>query len=249
MKIAEPIRGWLEAALAFVYPPCCQLCGEERASEAEGYVGAACRRGPGAMRWVEPPYCARCGLPYEGAITARFECANCRDMQLEFSSARAAVVATELVLEVVHRYKYKGERWFEPYLAELLVRRAAAVVRAEGWDLIVPVPLHALKQREREFNQAERLAAHLSRAAGVPLNSRLLWRVKPTQTQTRLSRAERAGNVRGAFALRRGARLAGERVVLVDDVMTTGATTSACALALRRGGASDVCVWTVARGV
>jgi predicted amidophosphoribosyltransferase len=106
-----------------------------------------------------------------------------------------------------------------------------------------------LKQREREFNQAECLAVHLGIAAKIRVNKRLLRRVIFTNTQTRLTRSQRAANMRGAFAMRNGAQLDGERVILVDDVFTTGATTSACAQALLAGGAEDVCVWTVARGV
>ena len=113
----------------------------------------------------------------------------------------------------------------------------------------MPVPLHPLKEREREFNQAEILARHLGEAIGIPLNAKLLRRVASTLTQTRLTREQRAANMRGAFEVRAGIELNGERVVLVDDVFTTGATTNACARALRTAGAGEVCVWTVARGV
>ena len=113
----------------------------------------------------------------------------------------------------------------------------------------MPVPLHPARLREREFNQAERLARRLSAAMGIPLNTRLLQRVIPTQTQTLLSRAERLANVRRAFALRGAPALQGERIVLIDDVFTTGATTSACARVLRGAGAGQVSVWTVARGI
>jgi ComF family protein len=115
--------------------------------------------------------------------------------------------------------------------------------------MIVPVPLHPTKEREREFNQAERLARRLGAAMRIPVNNRLLRRVVPTRTQTQLSRQERLANVRNAFALRGSQRLNGEPIVLVDDVLTTGATTSACAQVLRAAGAGEVCVWTVARGV
>jgi ComF family protein len=122
-------------------------------------------------------------------------------------------------------------------------------LRGQNRDLIVPVPLHSLKQREREFNQAGRLAVQLGAAANIRVNSKLLRRVMFTSTQTRLTRPQRAANMRGAFAMRNGAMLDGERVILVDDVFTTGATTSACAQVLLAAGAADVCVWTVARGL
>jgi len=113
----------------------------------------------------------------------------------------------------------------------------------------VPIPLHATKEREREFNQAERLARRLSRATGIPVARGLVRRVVATRTQTRLSREERIANVRHAFAMGKGKRLDGERIVLLDDVFTTGATSSACARVLRAAGAGEVCVWTVARGI
>jgi len=240
------VKSWLDAGLGFFYPDVCQLCYSESATAVEGYVGKRCGQ---AMRPIMPPFCECCGLPYEGDITTRFECGNCREMELHFQSARAAVVANPLVLEVIHRYKYQRALWFEPFLAHLLVHAAGPVVRSGNWDMIIPVPLHALKKREREFNQAERLAIRLSSALKIPVHTSLLRRVEPTQTQTLLSRQQRAANVRNAFAVRKDRSLDGERIVLLDDVLTTGATTSACARALKQVGAGDICVWTVARGL
>lgn len=246
MNVAVPIRNWLNVALAFFYPETCQVCGVERATSAEGYVGAGCWR---QVRFIKPPFCKRCGLPYEGDLTTPFECTNCREMELHFGSARSAVVARGTVLEVIHRYKYHRALWFEPFLAELLIRRAVPELRLEHWDCIVPVPLHPMKQRQREFNQSARLAARLAEAAGIPVRTHCLQRVVATRTQTRLTRQERAANVRHAFGLRDRGGLRQARVVLLDDVFTTGATTSACARLLREAGADEVCVWTVARGL
>jgi competence protein ComFC len=153
------------------------------------------------------------------------------------------------VLEAIHRYKYQRALWFEPFLAGLLIRQAVPELQGQAWNLIAPVPLHPTKKREREFNQAERLADHLGAALQIPVNKNLLRRVVPTRTQTLLTRPQRAANVRHAFATRSGEDLAGQRVVVVDDVLTTGTTTSACAKALMAAGASEVCVWTVARGL
>lgn len=245
VRFASLVKSWLDAGLGFFYPNVCQICRSQQATAGDGYVCAGCRQG---VRPIQAPFCERCGLPFEGEITTRFECGNCREMELHFSSARAAVSANGVALDIVHRYKYHRALWFEPFLADLLVTQAVPRLPRADWDLIVPVPLHPLKQREREFNQAERLARRLSAATRIPVQS-LLRRVQPTRTQTLLTRTERAANVRRAFAPARRCRLHGERVVLVDDVLTTGATTSACAEILRKHGAGEVCVWTVARGV
>jgi ComF family protein len=244
--IAAPIQDWLNVGLGFFYPETCQLCGEQHATAREGFV---CRRCWTQVRFIRPPFCERCGLPHPGDLTAPFECANCREMELHFSSARSAVVARGIVRETIHRFKYQRALWFEPFLADLLIREAQPVLRGQRWDFIAPVPLHPVKHREREFNQAERLARHLSAATGIPLNNKLLRRVMPTATQTLLTREQRARNMRGAFEARDGAGLKEKRIVLVDDVFTTGATTSACAKVLKSAGADNVCVWTVARGL
>ena len=237
---------WLEALLGLLYPGVCQICQRHRSEPAQGYVCDDCRQ---RVRFIQPPFCERCGLPYPGDLTGPFECANCRAMELHFRSARAAAVAGGVVLEAIHRYKYQRQLWFEAFLAGLLIRQAAPELGREHWDWLVPVPLHPTKEREREFNQAWRLARRLGAAAGIPVQPRLLQRARPTRTQTRLSRAERAENMRAAFRVAPDLDLGGSRIVLVDDVFTTGATTSACARALREAGAGEVCVWTVARGL
>lgn len=236
----------INAALGFFYPEVCQVCGAARATPAQGYVCCDCAQ---QVKFITRPFCERCGLPYEGDITTEFKCSNCSDTKLHFCWARSAVAAGGLILELIHRYKYQRALWFEPFLGELFVRVAAPELSRGKWDVIVPVPLHPAKQREREFNQAERLARHLARATGIPVNEKLLVRIVPTRTQTLLTRAERAANVRRAFRARPGRRLDGRRVVIVDDVFTTGATTNACAAALRAAGAGEICVWTLARGL
>jgi competence protein ComFC len=246
MSAVASIKSFTDAALGFLYPNVCQICNSERATAAEGFVGAQCWRG---VRFIKPPFCERCGLPFEGDITTKFECTNCREMELHFTSARSAVSASGVVLEAIHRYKYQRALWFEPFLADLLIRQAKPELSDGKWNWIVPVPLHPMKRREREFNQAERLANCLSAAMEIPVNARLLKRVVPTRTQTLLTREERAANMRKAFAMRDGHKLNGERIILLDDVFTTGATTSACAKVLLAAGAGEVCVWTVARGL
>lgn len=242
----DSAKTWLNAGLSFFYPEWCQLCGRARATSSQSFLCENCRA---QVRPIIPPFCERCGKPFEGEILSGFECWNCRGEELFFCRARSAAVARDSLLEIIHRYKYKGAVWFEPFLGELLVRAAAPELRGEQWDCIAPVPLHPTKEREREFNQAERLARRLGRGAGIQVEARLLRRTVQTRTQTLLTREERRENVRNAFALGAGAEVQGRRIILVDDVFTTGATTGACAKVLRRGGAAEVCVWTVGRGV
>ena len=242
----ESLAGWVNSGLSFFYPELCQTCLQNRATPAEGFVCTDCR---GQIRWIRPPFCQCCGLPFEGAITTTFNCGNCRDLEPNFTQARAAVVSSDTVREIIHRYKYQRALWFEPFLAGLLIQAAAPQLAGQGWNRIIPVPLHPTREREREFNQAERLAARLSAATDIPLLKGLVQRNVPTPTQTKLTREERRANVRRAFSIARKQKLEGERIVLVDDVLTTGATTSACAAVLLAAGAAEVCVWTVARGI
>jgi competence protein ComFC len=244
--LAAPFVTCVEAGLALFYPRVCQLCEAERATPEEGFVCRKCWTG---VRFIRPPFCRRCGLPYEGEITTSFVCANCHDLELHFISARSAVAAKGATLEVIHRFKYQRALWFEPFLADLLLRAALPTLRDQDWDLVVPVPLHATKEREREFNQAERIAVHLAEALQIPIRTDLVRRVTPTRTQTLLTKKQRADNVRRAFVSGGETKLRGARIILVDDVLTTGATTSACARVLRGAGAGEVCVWTVARGL
>src|SRR5438552_135417 len=180
-SLLNDLKCWLDAGLSFLYPEACQFCEINRATPVEGYICAGCWKN---IQFIQPPFCDRCGLPYEGDITISFQCSNCREVELHFRWARSAVAARGMVLDLIRRYKYQRALWLEPFLAELFIRQAAPPLRAEKWDMIVPIPLHPLKKSEREFNQANRFAAHLSRATQIPLNVRALKRVVPTRTQT-----------------------------------------------------------------
>lgn len=231
-----------------LYPSVCEICGKGPVCPGEGYVCAACRSVPGHVQPVRDPVCGCCGLPFSGAITGDFSCSNCSGLGLDFDAARAAVVATPFLLEVIHRYKYRGALWFEPFLAGLLVEAVGPRLNPADWDALVPVPLHPVRRRERGYNQAERLARKLGRATGIPVRPGIVRRRAVTRTQALLDRGERTQNVAHAFEALPGRRLNGLRVVVVDDVLTTGATCSAVSRALRSAGAARVVVWTVARG-
>jgi ComF family protein len=240
--LAMRSRALWETGLGFFYPNVCQLCHENRARREQGYICESCAS---QVQWIEPPFCERCGALAMGAISGPFVCAHCSDVPPSFVTARAAALIDPTVREVIHRYKYGRALYFEPFLIGLLASR----IQVEpDWRYIAPVPLHSLKLREREFNQSERLAQRLGKILALPVRTDLVCRKKPTPSQTRLSRKERAENMRNAFEPAPRAKLHGEKILLIDDIMTTGATTSACAAALCEAGAGAVSVWAVARG-
>jgi ComF family protein len=243
MRIPEIARRAGEAAVSLLFPPHCAACGRDVASGL--HLCAGC--GEKARR-IEPPFCRRCSEPFAGAIDGEFECPNCADRDLHFDCAVAPFLSRGVVREFIHRLKYDRETFLRrplaAWLAEALTDERLA---RQPFDLIVPVPLHAARLRERSFNQAALLAALLSEHCGVP-TLECLRRIRYTSTQTRLDRHERTENLRGAFRVRDPAALQGSHLLLVDDVFTTGATVDECARVLRLAGAASVRVATVARG-
>jgi len=237
-------RRWFGRALDLVYPGVCHLCGE-------GVDGGRCLC-PGceaSLPGLEEPFCEVCGEGFEGRIDARFACPNCRGQDFAFEFARPGVVRSPGAMTLVHDFKYGRRIELGRELAWLAERAFEDPrldrPRAEGWPL-VPVPLHWRRKRWRQFNQAEEIARPLGRGVGLEVVV-ALDRVRPTETQTRLTRAQRQKNLRGAFAVRRGFE-AGPGAILVDDVFTTGSTVHECARVLRRAGVQKVVVVTVMRG-
>jgi competence protein ComFC len=241
------LRLWARRSLDIVYPRNCPFCSEPLADTEPGIVCCACLS---SAKLIEPPFCRRCGLPFAGTVTGEtFVCGYCQDLRFYFTQTVCACRAKGVVRDCIVRFKYNREMHFGPHLVDWLVGAARRWIDWTTVDMIVPVPLHPRKQRHREFNQAEYLAAALSHAVNVPVSRRNLRRVKDTMTQTALDAEERARNLRGAFRMRNPAAFAMKRVVLLDDVFTTGATLNSCAKVLRSAGAKEVVALTVARGI
>ncbi len=212
----------IQNTLAWVFPRVCEICGERSAGPSESFVCSSCRERPRAIQPIREPFCEFCGLPYKGEITTEFTCANCHDLELNFTSARGSTLYAGLVKEIIHRFKYGRQEWYQPFLSSLLIDAAAPILRENPVDLIVPIPLHANKERARGFNQAARLANDLGAAASIPVEVNLLKRVKDTDSQARLDREDRKENVKGAFDYQGKSRLEMARVRLIAEVLTTG---------------------------
>jgi ComF family protein len=237
------------AALDLLYPPVCLAC-----RCAIGAHGGLCPECWSAMRFIERPYCERLGTPFETDLASsesgRFLSAAAVADPPVFARARAVVRFEEGPARLlIHRLKYgdRGElaapmgRWMARAGAELL----------DEADVLIPVPLHRLRLAHRRFNQSAALARTIAQNSGVPLRCDLLTRPKPTPPQVGLTRRLRAKNMQGAFAVAEAKRIevAGRRVVLVDDVMTSGATLNAASRVLLRAGAKQVDALVFARVV
>lgn len=214
-----------------LYPPRCVGCGSD-----EAWLCAECLR---RMPALEPPWCLICGEP-----GPEERCASCRARPLSLDRLRAACLFDGPIQAAVHAFKYQNLTALAPELGTIM----ATAWRRHGSpaDLVVPVPLHPSRERARGYNQAAILARHVGRGLALPVASRALRRTRATREQVRLAEPQRWANVQGAFSppeVRRGnaaCPIAGRRVLLVDDVCTTGATLDACARVLLASGAATV---------
>lgn len=240
--MALPRFDGLGAVASLLYPPACAICAADIA--AREYLCAECDM---RARRIVPPFCAKCSEPFDGAITTVFTCANCVHRTLYFHAAVAAYRSRGVVRRVILDFKYGRQ----VRLRHLVGRWLFAALeddrlRGRPFDMLVPVPLHPARERERGFNQAALLAQLLS--ARMSIQSKpVLERVRYTTTQTAFDRAERMENLHGAFRLRKNADVRNLHVLLIDDVLTTGSTLSECARVLKRAGALSVHAATAAR--
>ncbi|MBL27737.1 MAG: amidophosphoribosyltransferase [Rhodospirillaceae bacterium] len=225
-------------------PPTCPAC--RMAVDRPGRLCADCW---GKVDFIAAPYCASCGLPFGHDHGPATLCGACLADPPAFDRARAVMRYGEIPARLVVGFKHGDQTHLAPALADWL-DRAGAELLADA-DLLLPVPLHPRRLFRRRFNQSALLAHALGRRHGIAVATRLLRRSKPTPSQGGLSRDERLRNVRAGFVVDADARsvLEGRRVVLIDDVFTTGATIDSCARVLRRAGAARVDVLTLARVV
>lgn len=236
MPIIETIglhwRDFRNQFLNLLFPPHCIGCRQ---------VGAwLCADCLAQIPRVEPPFCARCG----NALATGGLCARCRTAPLQIERIRSVVYFEGVLREAVHRFKYRGRTVLAEPLGGLMA--AYWIQHPMPADIVVPVPLHTARLRERGYNQAALLAREMACRVGLALNEQALVRRRATASQVKLDARQRRENVRDAFHCS-GDALTGKQVLLIDDVYTTGATLAACAVALHEGGARSVQALTLAR--
>jgi competence protein ComFC len=235
MGALAPAGRLVDRLLDAVFPPRCAGCAR---------LGTHfCDRCAGQVERVRPPWCDSCGATVRGAGAGDL-CAACRLDPLPLNGVRSAGLLNGPLRRAVHRLKYRGRSSAAPALARLMQPAVSELGVLPANTVVVPVPLHAARLRERGFNQAEALAAPLAGLLGLPLRAAML-RVRETPSQVGLPRAARRANLKGAFSANE--QLAGFPVLLVDDVVTTGSTLGSAAAACHATGAIGVYAVTLAR--
>lgn len=239
MEIRNLVDGWWRRWSFRWMPGCCALCGGGSARDVD--LCAACE----AELPTNDACCAHCALPMPVAAA---RCGRCQKSAPEFDRAFCAFRYAWPLDSLVTRFKFSADLAAGRVLSALLARRVIAAATAQTLrlpDLILPVPLHGDRLRERGFNQAWELSLPIAAALKVPARAEGLLRMRPTPRQSGLSALHRRRNVRGAFVVQADVR--GRHVAIVDDVITTAATVRECAKALKRAGAASVQVWAIAR--
>jgi ComF family protein len=238
------------AAVSVFFPAPCRLCGELLDTAARIPICEACLA---SLQPLSGPCCGRCGRPFVSPVALDVQdsplCHICRRSLYDFDFARSYAAYTPSMAGAIMLLKYQEVTglaiWFARNLRRTFEQHQGMCLA----DVVVPVPAHASRLRERGYNHAELIAKPLARSLGLPCRSYSLVRTRPRPDKLRLTVRERWRSVRGAYTIRHGLRVDKLRVLLVDDVLTTGATLDACSRALRKAGAVKVVALTVARAI
>lgn len=234
----------VRALLDTFFPPLCHSCQVFIPDAGPIHLCADCR---GRITAIRSPLCLICGTPFATEAGIDHTCGACLQHPPHFASARAAALFDGPLKELIHLFKYTGKVQIRRPLALLTAAQLAPFVQKIAPDCLVPVPLHPRKLRERGFNQAVLLGQLLARQWQLPVSINNLRRIRWTEPQITLSADQRRLNVQGAFAVHDPTAFARKRLLLLDDVYTTGNTVAECAKSLKRAGATAVHVVTIAR--
>ncbi|HEY5626735.1 MAG TPA: ComF family protein [Nitrospira sp.] len=245
--IRNPLLGWSRRVLRFMMPVACIGCDKPLATDPVPFF---CRQCWDAITPITGPTCFRCHQPFASAAatswTPTHQCQNCLAHPPGYQRAWTLFPYLPPLQDAICSFKYHGKVALAKPLASLMI---SALPNEIDTDIILPVPLHPGRLREREFNQSLLLADQVGHHLSQPVSPHQLVRSLPTAPQTTLSRQERLHNLRQAFAVRNPDTIAGRKLLLIDDVFTTGTTLSECAKALLRAGAESVSALALARTV
>jgi ComF family protein len=229
-----------------IFPPHCITCDALLEEHGPLPLCPSCAAG---IHFIGSPLCPRCGIPFSAAEGEDHLCGECLVTERPYAIARAVGLYEKTLLKAIHLFKYRGKIGIGGVLGRIMADYAALQWDMNIFSLIVPVPLHRKRLRERGFNQAVILARAIAKRFSRPLDFMTLRRTVFTAPQVGLGREERSANVRRAFTVRNPERIAGRKILLIDDVYTTGSTLTECAAALMQAEAEAVAILTLARAL
>ena len=232
---------WLRLLLDILLPPRCLLCGKEIHSD-----NSLCSDCFTKIDFISRPYCKKCGRPFPETVNGSYYCAECLSKRMPFRLCRAAVEYNDHSKKLILDFKFFDHVQNKMLLARWLYMAGKDIFNA-GVDLIIPVPLHYTRMFKRKYNQSAVLSAGLSKLCGIPVDYKSLKKTRHTLPQVHCSGKQRLKNVRNAFEVAHPENIKGKRIVLIDDVFTTGSTLKECAKVLKKAGAKSVDALTVAR--
>lgn len=242
--------------LDLIYPAVCKICGSNLDESRKACICQACWD---KIKLIKPPYCCKCGIPMESHSffynnNNNALCSECKLGRLNFvDKVRSIAVFEGSMRGIIHLFKYKSKLALAHYISELTIDRIIDNEEFTGVikdnECIIPVPLYKRKKREREYNQAEVIAKGINRYLGKQYLSNCLFRRKNTISQSNLDKKQRMLNVKNVFAVYSNGEIAGKKILLIDDVFTTGATINECAKVLLEAGALKVRALTIACAV
>ena len=237
------IKPFLQKLLNIILPRRCRKCGKILHTDEE-----LCEKCLNELNFIYPPYCKKCGFPLsEDNYNHKMICASClKKKSTPFRLSRSALYYDEGSKNLIMSFKFMDKTENAHLLAAMLKVAGQDIFNA-GADVLIPVPLHYTRLLKRKYNQSVLLAQELSYYTGLPVDSFSLIRHKKTQPQVKFSGIQRVKNVKNAFSVKNPEKLAGKRVILIDDVFTTGSTLKECALTLKKAGVRSVDTLTVAR--
>jgi ComF family protein len=240
------LKGILTGLSDIIFPPGCLTCDIILDHHEQLPVCPTCYS---KIKFITSPLCTCCGIPFSGADTSDHLCGDCTISKPAYSVARALGHYDATLLGAIHNFKYRGKTASGKILGRLMAENDYPAVDFQEYTLTIPVPLHVRRLRERGFNQSVILAREIARKFHTPLDFLTLRRYIYTEPQINLGKRERESNVRGAFKIMNPEKIKDQRIILVDDVYTTGSTVKECARLLLKEGASSVAVLTLARAV
>lgn len=229
-----------------IFPPRCMTCDTVLIEHGPLPFCPQCKAG---IHYIHSPLCSLCGIPFPITEGGDHLCGECLITGRTYAVARTVGLYEETLLTAIHLFKYRGRIGIGKVLGNIMADFAGGIWDMDVFDLIIPVPLHRKRLRERGFNQAVILARQIAKRFSLPLDFMTLRRAVFTKPQVGLGHEDRSVNVRGAFVVRKPERIAGKRILLVDDVYTTGSTLSECTRTLLAAEAESVAVLTMAKAV